>query len=111
MNTMKKMLITGAMLSLVAVSSQAQIYVEIRPSRPFYTRTAPPAPGYIWVEEEWGPTHHGYEWRGGYWVRPRPGYRYRAGYWRHTHHGYVWMSGRWYRSGRTVDHHHRHRRW
>ncbi|RYE22621.1 MAG: hypothetical protein EOP51_12775 [Sphingobacteriales bacterium] len=113
----KSLLVAAALLLCTAAESNAQIYVNIRPARPtvVINRPAMPAPGYVWVEEDWAPRGNEYAWHGGYWAAPP---RARAiwvpGYWEERHggghgrghgrghykargrgHGYVWVPGRW----------------
>lgn len=91
-------------------SSQAQIYVSIRPARPVFARPVAPAPNYIWIEEDWDGVGADYRWHGGYWAAPpHPGYRYRAGYWRNTPRGYLWVRGSWYKPGPGYHPHYHHR--
>lgn len=120
MTTINKSLILAAGLILFSVAdSVAQIVVNIRPSRPtvVINRPAMPAPGYVWVEEDWQPSGNNYAWHGGYWAAPpRPQAVWVPGYWEERHaakghgwgkrgkghakgrgrgHGYVWVPGHW----------------
>ena len=86
-----------AVLSFAAFNSDAQIYVTVRPPRPaVVVAPAPPAPGRVWVDEDWACRGGRYVWHGGYWVAPpRPGVAWHAGYWDRRRGGYYWVPGHW----------------
>lgn len=107
MKTMKqiqKLFFAIALSVAVSSTASAQIYVDIRPSRPVYVQPVAPGPGYVWIEEDWYPQGGRYVWRGGYWAAPRAGYVYRPGHWRHSSRGHVWVGGQW----RSPGHHRGH---
>lgn len=106
----------GTLMLLAATNSTAQVIVNIRPSKPtvVVNRPAMPAPGYVWVDEDWEPRDNGYVWHGGYWAAPpRTQAVWVPGYWEERHngkhngrgkghkkgrgkgHGYVWVPGHW----------------
>ncbi|GAA4460119.1 hypothetical protein GCM10023093_02250 [Nemorincola caseinilytica] len=99
MRTIKGILATAAIVLACSAAAPAQIYVEVRPTIPVYTRPASPGPGYVWIEEDWNPYSDRYEWRGGYWAPARTGYYYRPGRWRHSARGYYWSPGGWRQHG------------
>ncbi len=103
MNRVQRVFIAVSIISSCCIlEASAQIYVTIRPSRPVYTRTVAPGPGYIWIEEDWNVNGDGYEWRGGYWsAPPQRGYRYTKGHWNHSSRGDHWTPGRWHSGPRS----------
>ncbi len=83
-------------LTISVVSASAQIYVNVRPTIPVYTRVERPGPHHVWVDEEWVERNGRYEWAGGYWAEPpRPGVIWIGGFWRHGPRGDVWVRGHW----------------
>ena len=77
-------------------SSNAQIFVNVRPDRPHYERTVAPSPRHVWIDEEWEPRGNTYAFVGGHWAEPpRANGVWVAGHWRHRPHGWVWISGHW----------------
>lgn len=95
MKQVQKLFIALSLAVAVSTGASAQIYVDIRPSRPVYVRPVAPGPGYVWIEEDWYPEGGRYVWRGGYWAEPRPGYVYRPGHWAHGPRGHYWVSSGW----------------
>jgi hypothetical protein len=95
-NLVKTGLLLAVLFSLSSVVT-AQIYVQIRPALPVIVRTAPPAPNYVWIEEEWEPYNGNYRYVGGHWeAPPSNGYYFRPGYWKHDkHRGNLWIKGKW----------------
>lgn len=112
----KSLILAAGLLLYSTADSSAQIIVNIRPARPavVINRPAMPAPGYVWVEEDWQPRNNDYVWHGGYWsAPPRPHAIWVPGYWEERHiakghgrgkghgkgkgrgHGYVWVPGHW----------------
>src|SRR5471030_2908945 len=86
------------LLTLAVGAVNAQLYVNIRPSRPTVVVHRPPAPSraHVWVDEEWVPQGTGYAWHGGYWAAPpRRNAVYVKGHWSHTGRGHVWVAARW----------------
>ena len=99
MKNIRKVLIMLAIeLSTGAYSSQAQIYVGVRPVRPAVVRVEAPSPRHVWIDEDWREDHGAYVWAGGRWEEPpHPGYRYAPGHWEHDGHGHRWHAGHWHR--------------
>ena len=99
MKNMKKVLIMLAIvLTTGAYSSQAQIYVGIRPARQTVVRVAAPSPRHVWIDEDWREENGAYVWAGGRWeAPPHEGYRYSPGHWNHNDHGHQWHGGHWHR--------------
>jgi hypothetical protein len=58
-------------------------------------RPAPPAPEYVWVNDNWVWRNRAYLHQDGYWVRPRPNRAYTPGYWQHHPRGHRWVKGKW----------------
>jgi hypothetical protein len=98
---MKHLLRSGllaAMLLMAAVTLDAQIVVNIRPSRPTVVVSRPPAPGpgYVWIDEDWSAQGNKYVWKGGYWApQPKHGKSFNKGYWKQNKKGWHWVPGRW----------------
>ena len=99
MKNIRKVLIMLAIeLSTGAYSSQAQIYVGVRPVRQTVVRIAAPSPRHVWIDEDWREENGGYVWAGGRWeAPPHDGYRYAPGHWNHDNHGHQWHGGHWHR--------------
>ena len=97
MKNMKRfLLVLIVALSCGAYSSNAQIYVKIRPERPRYERPVAPSPRHVWVDEEWEPRGNSYAFTGGHWVEPpHPGYAWVPGHWSHGPRGDYWKAGHW----------------
>ena len=96
---LSKIVIFTAIIIAVSFSASAQIFVKIRPTPPVIVRTAPPHPGYVWIDEEWTPRGGGYAYAGGYWAAPpHPGFFWVPGHWRrHGYDGEMWVPGHWRR--------------
>jgi hypothetical protein len=98
---MKKLLKSGLLACLLSMGVSvldAQIVVNIRPSRPtvVVTKAPAPAPGYVWIDEDWSPKGKKYAWKGGYWqAPPKNGAKYNKGYWKQNKKGWHWVPGRW----------------
>jgi hypothetical protein len=102
----KSLLLTGAILIGAISQGFSQIIVNVIPPRPrvVVTRPAPPAPGYVWIEEDWQPRGRGYAWHGGYWAAPpRPQAAWAPGYWRRSGRGHAWAPGHWNYNTRVVN--------
>jgi hypothetical protein len=96
-NLLKSGLLVG-LLSMTVSALDAQIIVNIRPSRPtvVVAKTPAPSPGYVWIDEEWSPKGNNYAWKGGYWSKPsKKGAKYNKGYWKQNKKGWHWVPGRW----------------
>lgn len=93
------MMLIGVASLFAVSSSNAQIFVRVRPNRPgpaVVVRTAPPSPRHVWVDEEWVSHRGRYVYRPGYWaLPPRPGRVWVAGRWDDRPRGSVWISGHW----------------
>lgn len=90
----------GVILSLSAFTSNAQIYVTVRPPRPavVMVKPAPPSRAHIWIDEDWAYSGGRYVWHGGYWAAPpHPGWAWRPGHWDHRRGGWYWIPGHWRR--------------
>lgn len=98
---MKKLFRSGFLIGLLSITAsvlEAQIIVNIRPSRPTVVVTQPAAPavGYVWIDEDWAPKGKTYAWKGGYWsAPPKKGAKYNKGYWKQNKKGWHWVPGRW----------------
>jgi hypothetical protein len=87
-------------MAMFVSNAGAQIYVNVRPSVPVYTRVAAPSPRHVWIDEEWEERGGRYVFVGGHWAEPpHPGMIWVGGFWRHSPRGEVWVRGHW-------DHHH-----
>jgi hypothetical protein len=96
-NAIRSGLLAGLLL-MAATSLDAQIIVNVMPSRPTVVVTKPPipGPGYIWIDEDWAPQGKKYKWKGGYWsAPPRKGAAYNKGYWKQNKKGWHWVPGKW----------------
>jgi len=100
MKNLKRVLIMlSIMLTSIAYSSTAQIYVNVRPVRPTaVVRVDAPSPRHVWIDEDWRWDNGRYVWAGGRWEEPpHAGWRYHPGRWEHGPHGDRWVGGRWAR--------------
>lgn len=70
-------------------------YVEEQPTYVEVYRAAPPAPHYVWVNDNYVWRNRTYVHRNGYWVEPRPNRVYVEGHWKKEPKGYRWIKGRW----------------
>lgn len=99
MNKLAKTITLMLFFTLAGASTYAQFVVRVRPARPARVvtrRPPPPAPGQIWVDEDWVQRGNKYVWHGGYYVAPpRRGAVYIQGSWRNTRRGSVWIPGHW----------------
>ena len=81
----------------VSHTASAQHYVAVQPAKPVIgAKPASPAPGYVWVGEEWKWINGKYVWVGAHWMPPP----YKNAVWVHGHwkkndHGWYWTSGHW----------------
>ena len=83
-------------LSCSAYSSNAQVFVRIRPERPRYERIVAPSPHHIWIDEEWEPRSGAYVFIGGRWAEPpHPGWIWIPGHWKQGRNGWYWKPGHW----------------
>jgi WXXGXW repeat (2 copies) len=98
-NIKKALFMLALILTFGAVSSMAQVYVNVRPVRPVaVVRVDAPSPRHVYIDEDWRENNGSYEWHGGRWeAPPHAGYHYTAGYWDHNDHGHRWHQGRWHR--------------
>lgn len=98
---MKTLLKSGFVIGLLltgASALDAQIVVNIRPSRPtvVVAKTPAPAASYVWIDEDWAVQGKNYKWKGGYWAAPsKNGAKYNKGYWKKNKKGWHWVPGRW----------------
>jgi len=98
MQNIKRLLfILAIALTSGVYTSNAQIYVKVRPPRPPVVRVAAPSPHHVWIDEEWEPRGGAYVFTGGHWAEPpHPGGRWVPGHWKQTpRRGEVWMPGHW----------------
>jgi hypothetical protein len=90
-------LVLGCFILAGAASASAQVVVQLRPPRDVVERrSAPPGPGYVWVQgyQRWD--GHGYVWVPGEWQRPpREHARWERHRW--VKHGRDWefREGHW----------------
>jgi hypothetical protein len=96
MNYTGKICIALFMAAGLNFSADAQIIVNVRPTRPVVVRQQPqPGPDYIWVEEDWRVRDNRYDWAGGYWERQKPGATWVPGHWERRGNGNAWKRGYW----------------
>ena len=97
MKSLKKCLVVLVIvMGCFSYTSQAQIYVKIRPEHPRYERPVAPSPRHVWIDEEWEPRGGVYVNTGGHWAEPpREHARWQAGAWHRDNHGYRWNAGHW----------------
>lgn len=98
--TMKKYLTAIAMVILVSAGSfltSCSARVTTRPAATVVAvRPAMPAPGYVWIREDWHRHHGRYVNRGGYWAMPPAhGHHWVDGYWQYNRQSRVWVPGYW----------------
>jgi len=84
----------------LSAAARAQLLIEVseRPQRPMHTNPRPnaPAPGAIWIDEDWRPKGKTYEWNGGYYIIPPfAGAVWKGGRWDTRKRGDVWVPGHW----------------
>jgi hypothetical protein len=98
MNFVLKGALVAAVISMLSVTSDAQIVVRVRPPRPkvIVVRSAPPSRYHVWVDEDWVVAGRGYRWNGGHWAAPpRMHAVWMPGYWRNSRRGDIWVPGYW----------------
>lgn len=79
-----------------AYSSNAQIYVNVRPVVPHYVRVVAPGPRHVWIDEEWEPRGGAYVFIGGHWAEPpHRGWMWVPGHWKRGPRGEYWIAGHW----------------
>lgn len=101
MNAHNKLLL-GAAIALAGVgtigsnaNARTVIYADVEPPA-VRVETVPAArPGYVWVNGDWGYTHHKYRWREGHWMRARHGYHYTPSRWERDGNRWRYYDGRW----------------
>ena len=100
------------LLFLFPYNATAQLIVNVRPAKPAHiTRTQPPGPAYVWVEEDWQVQHEGYEWAGGRWEPlPNRWSSWVPGHWETRESGHVWVPGYWRNNTYGGHYADRHRR-
>jgi WXXGXW repeat (2 copies) len=97
-STKRILLIFALMVTCGVYSSDAQVYVRVRPARPHYERVVAPSPRHVWIDEEWEPRSGSYVFVGGRWAEPpHPHFRWVPGHWKATRHGDIWVPGHWRR--------------
>lgn len=95
---MKKIIsLALASISVILLFSCSSGYVESEPTYVTVVRPAPPAPNYIWVNDNYVYRNRVYVHRPGYWVKPKPNRVYVNGHWKKEPRGYRWVNGRWSR--------------
>jgi hypothetical protein len=74
-------------------------YVATEPVYVEYTRPAPPASNYIWINGDWGYNrqNHMYVQKSGYWKKQNQKKTYVAGHWEGSQRGKYWVPGQWQR--------------
>jgi hypothetical protein len=105
--TKSRLLLFSIVLSLGALSGAGCYAGGFGYSHSATVSTAPPPPsntyyeyraGSTWVEGRWVHTHHGWQWRNGYWLPDRHGHVYIQGYWHHHHGRWTYTNGYWARN-------------
>ncbi len=78
------------------LSSQAQIFIRVRPERPHYVRSVSPGPRHVWIDEDWEMRDNKYVFVGGRWSEPkRAEQKWIPGHWRQRSQGWEWKPGHW----------------
>ncbi|MBL0355760.1 MAG: YXWGXW repeat-containing protein [Chitinophagaceae bacterium] len=82
----------------LSCTTEAQVYVTIRPAAPAFARPIPPSRKHTWIDGEWIWRNGRYQYTNGYWVVPsRFGAMWVPGHWKQKRRGWFWKPGHWRR--------------